>query len=66
MTRKESVSSVASDLNTHEQVCAERYLRIEERLESGSKRFTRIENMLWGLYLLIFGAMVAQLFSGAL
>jgi hypothetical protein len=58
-----TVSSVAHGLNTHEKICAERYKRIEERLASGDKRFTRLENMIWGLYLLIFGAMLTQIFS---
>jgi len=58
-----SVDTVAAGLNTHEQVCAERYKRIEERLDSGQDRFKRLENMIWGLYLLIFGAMLAQIFS---
>ena len=58
-----SAETVAVGLNTHEQVCAERYKRIEERLDSGQDRFKRLENMIWGLYLLIFGAMLAQMFS---
>ena len=61
MADRKTVASVAAEIETHEQVCAERYKRIEERLESGEKRFTRIENMLWGLYLLIFGAMLTQI-----
>ena len=28
-----------SQISTHEQVCEQRYLRIEERLKDGSKRF---------------------------
>lgn len=63
MAGRTTIAAVKSDLDTHEQVCAERYKRIEERLESGERRFTRIENMLWGLYLLIMGATLAQLFS---
>lgn len=63
MAGRTTIAEVKSDLDTHEQVCAERYKRIEERLESGERRFTRIENMLWGLYLLIMGATLAQLFS---
>jgi hypothetical protein len=57
------VESVAHGLDTHERVCAERYKRIEERLVSGESRFNRLENMIWGLYLLIFSAGVAQLFG---
>ena len=58
-----SVSSVAHGLDTHEKICAERYMRIEQRLESGTNRFNRLENMIWGLYLLILGATMAQIFS---
>ena len=61
MADRKTVMSVAAEIEKHEQVCSERYKRIEERLESGEKRFTRIENMLWGLYLLIFGAMLTQI-----
>ena len=48
-----NVREVASELNAHERECAERYKRIEERLESGNQRFTRLENMVWGIYLLL-------------
>ena len=34
----------------HEKECAQRYKNIEERLESGSKRFDKLENMIWGVY----------------
>ncbi len=57
------MSNVAHGLNTHEKICAERYKRIEERLQSGDGRFSRLEKMIWGLYLLIFGAMLAQMFN---
>jgi hypothetical protein len=58
-----TVEGVAHGLDTHERVCAERYKRIEERLVSGESRFNRLENMIWGLYLLIFSAGIAQLFG---
>ena len=57
------MEGVAHGLDTHERVCAERYKRIEERLLSGESRFNRLENMIWGLYLLIFSAGIAQLFG---
>ena len=37
-------------IDGHERECALRYDFIERRLEEGSKKFIRIENMLWGLY----------------
>jgi len=32
-----------NQISTHEQVCEQRYLRIEERLASGSRRFDELE-----------------------
>ena len=63
MSGRTTVAAVAAHISTHEQVCAVRYKRIEERLEAGERRFQRLENMIWGLYLLIFGAMLTQIFS---
>jgi ABC-type phosphate transport system auxiliary subunit len=37
-------------IEIHEKECAQRYKNIEERLESGSKRFDKLENMIWGVY----------------
>ena len=36
-------------ISVHEAVCAERYKRIEESFERGSKRMARIEYMLYAL-----------------
>jgi len=44
---------VSSELNAHQRECAERYKRIEERLVDGQSKFVRIENMVWGLYILL-------------
>ena len=45
-----------SKLELHEQICALRYENIERRMESGSKRFIRLEQQIWGLYALIIAA----------
>ena len=37
-------------IELHEKECAQRYKNIEERLESGTKRFDKLENMIWGVY----------------
>ena len=37
-------------IESHERECAIRYANIEKRLESGSKRFDKLENMIWGVY----------------
>ena len=59
-----SVKDVASSLDTHEQVCAERYKSIENRLEAGSKHFDRLEKLIWGIYLiLITSALLPALVS---
>ena len=45
-TAKEAFIKVES----HEKECALRYSAIEQRLESGSKRFDKLELMLWSMY----------------
>jgi len=52
------------EINTHERECALRYERIEERLADGSRRFDRIERMLWGVIILIIGAILVPQFLG--
>ena len=47
------LQTVANEINSHERECAERYKRIELQLTTGEKRFARVENMLWGLYILL-------------
>mgnify|MGYP000123667758 FL=1 len=37
-------------LESHEKECLVRYQNIEKRLESGTKRFDRLEMMLWSMY----------------
>lgn len=44
-----------SKLELHEQICTIRYENIERRMESGSKRFIRMEYLIYGLYALIIG-----------
>jgi hypothetical protein len=39
----------------HEKECLVRYENIERRLTDGSKRFDRLENMLWGIYPMLIG-----------
>jgi hypothetical protein len=41
---------MSRSLESHEKECALRYKNIEQRLESGSKRFDKLENMIWGVY----------------
>jgi|TARA_R100000773_G_scaffold12244_1_gene11312 hypothetical protein len=47
-----------SKIEVHERECAIRYENIEKRLEDGSRRFDRLEAMLWAVYPFIVGAVV--------
>ena len=44
---------VQMELDAHEKECAIRYENIEKRLDQGQDKFRRLENMIWGLYLLL-------------
>ena len=50
---EETPQTMLLRLEGHERECALRYQMIERRLEEGSRRFRRIEAMLWGLYGLV-------------
>ena len=45
-----TVKDALNKLESHEKECAIRYKNIETRLESGDKRFDKLENMIWGEY----------------
>lgn len=47
------LQKVSNEVTSHERECAERYKRIEHQLSSGDKRFVRLENMIWGIYILL-------------
>lgn len=51
-------TKTATPLEQHEEICALRFQQIEARLESGSKRFVRLEQMIWGLYALIITSQI--------
>jgi len=51
-----------SRIDQHEEICALRYKNIEDRLDSGSQRFIRVESMIWGLYVLIIGSQIIGAF----
>ena len=51
---KESVTS----LELHEQICAIRYENLEKRLDSGGKRFARLEYLIWGIYAVLISTNV--------
>jgi hypothetical protein len=51
-----------ANLEAHERECAARYEEINRRLESGGKKMDRLELMLWGMYPVIFGTVIATKF----
>ncbi len=60
MSQTESLKTDVTKLELHEQICALRYENIEKRLESGSKRFVRMELMIIGLYGTIIGTYILE------
>ena len=52
------MSKKKTPLEIHEDICLLRYEQLDKRLESGSKRFVRLEQMIWGLYVLIIGSQI--------
>jgi|TARA_R100001129_G_C5211261_1_gene216756 hypothetical protein len=57
-TAKDALQQIRS----HERECAIRYQNIEKRLDEGSEKFKKLENMLWGVYPFIVGAIVLTKF----
>ena len=47
------MTSAIEKESPHEKECAIRYENIEKGLDQGQARFARLENMIWGLYLLM-------------
>jgi hypothetical protein len=47
------ITETEARLNSHEQVCAERYASIAKHLDSGNARMTKIEYLLYGVVLLV-------------
>ena len=45
-------------IESHEKECTIRYENIEKRLDQGQDKFKRLENMIWGLYLLLITSSV--------
>ena len=57
-TAKDALHQISS----HEKECAIRYANIEQRLADGSKRFDKLETMLWAVYPFIVGAIAVASF----
>ena len=45
-----------SRIEQHEEICAIRYKQIEDRLNTCAAKFVRLEQMIWGIYILIIGS----------
>jgi hypothetical protein len=56
--QRPTVKDALAEIGAHERECAIRYENIERRLESGSKRFDRLENMIWGVYVVVLGSVL--------
>ena len=59
---KDKGEQALNEVNAHEKQCAIRYEAIEKRLESGSKRFDRLESMIWGVYVTVIVAVALPQF----
>ena len=55
MSTMKTTSEVASELLALERECAIRYEAIKSQLDSGSKRFDKIDRWIMGLYATIVG-----------
>ena len=51
----QTVDTLDVKLKSHEDICAVRYENIEKRLEAGSKRFDKIDKLIFGLYTMLLG-----------
>jgi hypothetical protein len=49
----ELITKTEAKLNSHEQVCAERYASISKSLDAGNIRMTKIEYLLYGVMLCV-------------
>ena len=55
MNELDPAHKALAEIEAHEREYRLRYEAIEESLERGSKRFDKLENMIWGIY----GALIA-------
>jgi|TARA_R110000824_G_scaffold397142_1_gene599598 hypothetical protein len=57
-TAKDALNAIEA----HERECKVLYKSIDSRLEAGSKRFDKLEMMLWGIYPFIVVSIIAAEF----
>ena len=53
-----TVKDAIKAIESHERECKVLYKSIDRRLEEGSKRIDKLENMIWAVYPFIVGAIV--------
>ena len=59
-----TVKEALNKIEPHERECKALYKSIDARLESGSKRFDKLEAMLWAVYPFIVGTVLLAAFIG--
>ena len=45
-----TIKDALNDIEAHERECKALYKSIDKRLEDGSKRFDKLDNMIWAVY----------------
>ena len=50
-----TVKDALNAIESHEKECRAIYKSIDKRLEDGSKRFDKLDNMIWAVYPFIVG-----------
>lgn len=57
-----TVKDALNAIESHERECRAIYKSIDKRLEAGSKRFDKLEMMLWAVYPFIVGSVILSRF----
>jgi len=59
-----TVKDALNAIEAHERECKLLHKSLDARLEAGSKRFDKLEIMLWAVYPFIVASVVAAKYSG--
>ena len=59
-----TVKDALNAIESHERECRAIYKSIDKRLEAGSKRFDKLEMILWAVYPFIVGSVILSRFIG--
>ena len=59
-----TIKDALNAIESHERECKALYKSIDKRLEAGTKRFDKLEAMLWAIYPFIVATIVAAKFIG--